>query len=684
VFRRVRIRESVSALILGLVPLSVTIDARAQDDDEESQEARDEEGDDAGGLRARLGPSDVLDELEANDDVLRLRAIKRLATMSDPLAIDRLIQSVRPDGAARTGALRLAAVRSLSRFSQDVSARRALVTVLSGAGLKPEAVDAPLEQLARKTAAMALAASRAPDAVMVLAKALRQGGPTSVAAAGALEAHPPAELDTLLATPGTASTHLVDVLKNLADQRAFHTLRSYVMRGSQELRAEAAVALTEMGHLETIPLAEQWLKAAAPATALRVAATRILSMAHTRSAPAHLARLFEDPELQGPALAMAFELPQPGTGKALVGAMDVLPTSDLPQAFAALGRVGDASAMKFLEKALLSPHAAHAAYALALSESDQATPILEQALSRQETRRLAARASVIRQFALGEATPGLEAVLETLLEGKEPADRAAGAWGLSALSSERARALLGASDPSVVMAAARNADSGEPAQVAALRLASEKNTELSLALSNALSDPRTHALVPTRKLRAMVQTGSVTACLAGRVLASRLSPRDEALVQGLLESTSREVRAETALGLGTARAPEAASLLEAAYEFEVDAVVRRAIVAAITQRLESRKARVLRLAERLDPDPLVRRMAAFGLAGHALGTVARGTGSFWLNLKRFGENASPEHALVLQGLRGHTRIAFPEPDGFVGLLGLDGGGVSYALAEPTG
>jgi hypothetical protein len=203
-----------------------------------------------------------------------------------------------------------------------------------------------------------------------------------------------------------------------------------------------------------------------------------------------------------------------------------------------------------------------------------------------------------------------------------------------------------------------------------------------LALSNALSDPRTHSLVPTRKLRAMVQTGNVTACLAGRVLASRLSPRDEALVQSLLESTSREVRAETALGLGTARAPKAASLLEAAYEFEVDAVVRRAIVAAITQRPESRKGRVLKLATRLDPDSLVRQMAAFGLSGHALGAVARGAGSFWFNL--LGDGAAPQHALVLQGLRGHTKVAFPDPEGFVGLLGLDGGGVSYALAEPTG
>jgi hypothetical protein len=339
--------------------------------------------------------------------------------------------------------------------------------------------------------------------------------------------------------------------------------------------------------------------------------------------------------------------------------------------------------VSFLEKALASSHSAHAAYALALCESELATAALERALARPGTRRQAARASVIRQVTLGESVSGLGSALEALVVAHDPADRAAGAWGLSALSPTRAETLLGDADPVVVRAAARNAHSGRAARRAALRLAVEKDGELSLALSNALSDPTVHSVVPTSKLRAMVQMGSAGACLAGRVLATRLSPRDEPLVRALLESSSREVRAEAALGLGSARAPGASSLLEGAYEFETDALVRRAIVAALSMRPEGKKARLLRLAQRLDPDPIVRHMAAPGLLGHAFGGDANGTGSFWLNLETENGQAKPTHAVVLQGLRGHTKIAFPDPDGFVGLLGLDGGGVSYSLAEPA-
>src|SRR5690606_7877150 len=168
-----------------------------------------------------------------------------------------------------------------------------------------------------------------------------------------------------------------------------------------------------------------------------------------------------------------------------------------------------------------------AAYALALAPDADAERLLLEGLAQKRLRRLCARALVIRALTSGREAPRLIDSLRSLLATNNPSDRAAGAFGLSALRQSEAPALLASTHPEIVFAAARNAHLGTAAIAAARRLAGEKDRNLSLALSNALADPSARNLVPSAKLRELIQTGSAAASLAARALGARLAARTE-------------------------------------------------------------------------------------------------------------------------------------------------------------
>ena len=671
------------ALRTTLLWALLTQSAHAQSSDSTSADA---DSGAAATLSLKQRSSTVLAQrwLSSDDDAERERALKRLGIASDAQSIELLIRSVQPDGQARTARLRLVALRSLSNFLDDAAVRRALVTLMSGVGQPPEAAADPLEALVRDSAAMALAASGRKDALTVLSKSLRQGGPTGRAAVRALTAYPPKEIKALLATPGAASVNLIEVLGALHDQRAFNALRSYVTRGTPEVRAAATLVLTEMGHMETIMLARHWLKTAAAEPVQKLAATRVLAMARTDDAAQYLEQLVLIEEQRSPAVRLAYEMPDPRLVPALTLALQHASRGEYPRALAALGRAGGSSAALALERELSKgSHASEAAYALALAPGEDATRILEQGLAAERTRRICARALVLRAASLGEQVQGLTEVLRAMLRGKDPSDRATAAFGLSALGTPEAPELLSSSDRDIVLAAARGAHRGETALAAARRLATEKDKNLSLALSNSLVSPRAQALVPSSKLRELVQTQSAAASLAARALGARLVSTDDPFVLELSQSLSKELRAEFALGLAEATAPVALGLLSEAYAFETEPIVRRAIIAAASRRKEPTRLRLLKLARMLDPDQQVRQLAWLGMAGHALSTRPPGRQTLWLSMDRQGADVGGElrPPIVVQTGMGHTLVAFPDPDGFVGLVGMDSGELSYVLAE---
>lgn len=681
-----------ASLVLFLT--SGTVGVHAQSDEEAETETTSETPAaprDVLGLEGRSSTFQASRWLGSDDDAEREKALKRLGLASDAQGVDLLIRAVQPEGQARTPRLRLVALRSLARSLDDATVRRALVTLMSGAGQPPEAAERPLEVLVREGAAMALAKSGHPDALVILGKALRQGGPTGQAAAKALTAYPPKQLGALLTTPGAASTNLVDVLAAIKDQRAFNALRSYVTRGSLEVRARATLALTELGHMETVALARHWLQNDATDDTLRLAAIKVLCMAGTEDAAKHLGKLFDDEDQRKAGARLAFEMPSPRFLPALDRALGQAKLAEQPLLLGAMGRAGGASAARLLAARLTSDQfATEAAYALALSPGAEAERALIAGLGSPKTRRLCARALAMRAWALGSEASELDPTLRALIAEKDPADRAAGAFGLSVLSPRMAAALVTWRDPAVVIAAARTATHGEAALAAARRLANEANPALAVALSNSLNSPEARKLVPSSKLHELIQSGSAAASLAVRALAARLQRRSDQFVDELSHSPSPEIRAEFALGLGDAPAPAATGLLLEMYEFETDALVRRAIVAASSQRPETSRHRILELARALDPDEQVRQLALLATRGHPLASAPLGYQTFWLALAKSGPDGAgtqpaPSPAatpVVVQGPRGHTLVALPDSDGFVGLIGLDSGPLRYVLADP--
>jgi hypothetical protein len=86
-------------------------------------------------------------------------------------------------------------------------------------------------------------------------------------------------------------------------------------------------------------------------------------------------------------------------------------------------------------------------------------------------------------------------------------------------------------------------------------------------------------------------------------------------VKGLLQGTDAMIRAHVALGLAHDPEPSAVSLLVAAYPFEADRIVRRAVVRALSCRIEPQRMATLTLASQLDPDDEVRAVAHRALMG---------------------------------------------------------------------
>ena len=538
----------------------------------------------------------------------------------------------------------------------------------------------------RETAALALARSGTPEAVEALGKALRQEGALAEAAALAIEAHPPGNITPLLAARGAPTPTLARVLGTIGDQRAFHALRDYVKRGSVTLRAEAALALTRLGALETVALGRHWSERETDPV-LRLAGARILAATHDSAANAAVASLLSDPELVSAALELAVSAPSPELIPSLSSRLPQAGSDELPRLLQAIARAGGPEASRLLSGELKKPERAELAlHALASCAGSEASVALERALRVPEIRRLAARAAVMREIALGDAVDQLEPTLQSLLGSGALADRAAGAWGLAALDERRGAELIESSDPVKVRAAARAALPGTRiALSAARRLRKESDPTTRTALSIALADPAGRALVETSVLARLIEQGNVEAPLAALALAIRddLDQRPE--LQALLDGGDAVLRAHVALGLGSSREPSAVGLLETAYLFEPDALVRHAIVTALSRRSERTRLRTLELAANLDSDRATREAAALARRGARLGTPFGAGGTLWLALAGASTAPGARNWSALIGLPGGLALPFvADPDGFITAGRLPRGAISVRVGRSGG
>lgn len=620
-------------------------------------------------LRSHLGLSLAERWLQSGSAEDKLRALERLGTFGTPRALERLIGALEPAGEASSGAARLTAVRALAPHVQRPVVMQALVRVVAGVGgTQPSANAISLDELARQSAAMALADSQAPDAVRALGKALKSVGPAARAAGIALIAHPPRDLDPVLAARGRPTVEYVQVLAELGDQRAFAELRSLVRRGTTEVRAEAAWALTRLGDFETVPLAEQWLRPNAGKD-LQLAAARILSLSRTDSAAA-IRQLFAQ---NAPDIAVQLALQTPH--RALVPTLLAeLPAADSEQAariLAAIGRAGGASAVVALSRELAGgAHGSAAAYALARMPDAEAHDALARALDNPQSRRLSVRAWSVRKALLDDETDGVRTTAEALLASNNDSDRAAGAGALAVIDADALETLLRSRDTVVVRAAARAlawTSSRGALDAAKERLLVECDALTTVALSAALARKSVYENAPTRALMRLSESGGAAAPLASRALAARYTEALKSRIEALLASSDPWIRAHTALGLGKTTDPAALAFLSDAYKFELDADVRRAIVIALSEQSNPARRRVLELAAKLDPDQAVRSAARLALVGLSLREESTGHGAFWLDIRpSAGNDAAPVgHAVLVRTEAGLAVPLVGDPDGIV-------------------
>ena len=633
-------------------------------------------------LESRLGISIAERLLRSSAEDDRIRGIERLGAVGTTRALEVLVEALEPSGAARGARERLTAVRALAPHSARGDVRRALARLMTGSA--PGGATDQSELLVRQvrdSAALALAASALPEALDIISKALRQQGPIAEAAALAIEAHPPGDIQALLRARGAPTPALARVLGVIGDQRAFHLLRDFVKRGAPEVRSEAALALTRLGDLETVLVARHWL-AHERDPGMRIAAARILAQAHAPDAARAISALLGAAVTRTAGLELALEAPSAELVLPLSELAPKAEGNELTSVLSALGRSSDARAASLLATELKRPERAGlAAYALATFAGEAASDELERALGQAQQAPLAVRAIAVRSVVLGVSLSRANA-FERLLGSREPRERAAAAWALSVLEPDRAAELVTSSDPDVARAAARTAFvSARAARAAANRLGAELDPLTRAALAASLAHPDGRAAISTRKLFVLLEQGNVETPLIAFALATRdhleLRPRIEALLQ----SGDALLRAHVALGLGESPEPSAIGLLERAYRFEVDPSVRRAIVRALGQRHEPAKKRLLWLAATLEPDPEARETARIALSGARIASPLTGPSAAWLSLlpnsAGLGAARRPLVVVVPGGL---ALPVVSDPDGIVALARLARGPVSLRLA----
>lgn len=564
----------------------------------------------------------------------RLRGIERLGEIGTPAALATLTGYAFERRAQLEGGEWLALARALAPSAGDAKVQLVLATLLNQS---PSKAAGPEElarlELARGTAALALAAEGGSGALLVLGRALRAVGAPAAAAADALVAHPPATLAPLLDVPGQPSVELARLLGVLGDQRAFHALRDWVRSEPPEVRAAAALALTRLGHLETVPLAALWLERGP--REVRGAALEILLLAGDGRAVPALGALLAEPRPDPAERRLLLESPREELAPALIDALD---RHDQASAFGwtLLGRIGGAAAAKRLRAGLDEPQTAFAAaHALSRAPGDFARAALQAALEAESPSPLAVRAAAARAHARGERFARLDALAAAWSGSSDAAARATAAWVHALDGGAGARRELESGDAVRVIAASAHALAFDAAtlDVAVRRLAEAPAGDVRTALAACLVAPRARQAVSSELLWSLVAEAGPARALALRALASRGDPEVGAGVTSYLDHPDALARQHVARGLGENPRASAVGFLTRRLAVETDEDVRRALVMALSAQRGGAVTRALEQAARLDPSPLVRSAARLGLAGVPLADPSTGRELLWLELR---------------------------------------------------
>lgn len=442
--------------------------------------------------------------------------------------------------------------------------------------------------------------------------------------------------------PRTLTLAMIDVLADLGDLRALPALRSAATRKQVVVKAHAGLALARFGDPSGLADAREWAKGDDPR--LLGPAAETLVLLGDPAAKGALSKLLTNKETRASGLGLLATAASPKLYESLEKELTSLAKdeqgADRARVVLALSRIPRRAAA-LLDGPKETRDAA--AFAIATAPGDAARDALSRRLASAKSdddRRLLTRAAIVRAVVLGDAPDGLDARLVTLLASKDETDAEIGALGLVATGSSPESVLRRAAGAkgdaprvSVVAGAARGtllrgdgavaafghllAPSGETAD------ADGRPSLRQIAAGVALVDPDAASEVPLHTLLAWAEGGGALAPLAARALGARDDDTIRPRLRALLSGTDPVVRAHVALGLALDPEPSAASLLAEAYLHEGDAAVRRACVAALAERTEPQRSRVLGWAAALDPDEGTRSLARLALDGKGRRSGAR-------------------------------------------------------------
>ena len=582
-------------------------------------------------LRGRFG-LDVAERLlrtqNAND---RRRAIERAGSLGTPESVGFLVeQASRISSGDGDGRVAIACARALSSFADSERARGALydLTVMPSrlAGRDPGSLEDPYDDSsrdrARNMAALALARTREPRALTLLADTIRSNGAGASAAKSALYAYPP-EKPTI--TTGTIAPQALDFVVASGDLRAFPAVLALTEATEDQTRARAIRAMADLRDARVVAIATPLLGHEKPE--VRVAATYALARLGVPGAEKALLGLMETDVTA--AIEMSEWVQSDAVTKVLATTAVAGPSPELRAAATlALGhQAGDLAARSLLTLSQSSTVTYEAVHALSRSPAPIAMRALETLLgaapkdaAAQATRRLAARGYLVRAMIRGERSMLAEEKLAELERSTDSMDRAVAIQARVALGLADAAARLSSTDKDqrrAVLMGLFSRDRAARALIAERLVKDDDAAVRELASVALLFDDDTAPKVTSAWLSDRATSGGADAPLAVLAYVRRAEEKDLAKVDVFLASSDAVVRIHAARGLGTAVMPQSTGRLANLYAFDPDARVRKAALRALLQRPEKTAPlylSTLREAATLDPDADVRFVAQAALS----------------------------------------------------------------------
>ena len=537
----------------------------------------------------------------------------------------------------------------------------------------------------RERAALALAATGDSRAIEVLLSAVAKASSGAEAASAALVAHPPVNIELLLTAPALTSVPIIELLAELRDLRAIPALRGVVGKDDISARTAAAVALAKLGDEFAAAAARNWLSQAGSTNEQREAATRVLTLLRAPDAPRAMSIFLAEPTTRNKAIAIALAAPSPQIAPSLAGFLSIASPEQRKDTIVALSRSGGATATQvFEQQAAKYPEDRTLGFALAHCADRSVTSLLNRLLRAPAMRLMAARASIVRVLETGDEPEALRDSLSLMLASGVAVDRQTAAFGLAILRPSYFDTLLAAKDPSIVRATCSAASTmGERERRACTALiSSTSDPMLRCAASATAFGDVTLNDVSTLRLLELVETEDAAYAAAARALGTRDSEVIRPRIRRLLATGNPVLRSQISLGLANSPLSSAVSILADAYETEADALVRRAIVRALSARREVQKLEALRHAAVLDPDAAVRAMASAALAGRRVDVPERGrhVAWIWVDTTNGGATKTSRAALVVSSTGLAIAVA-SDDDGSILVPGLPPGDSIVQLAS---